>query len=787
MRHRPRPARDRGAPRCSLSASALGASPCSGGHRGIRAARPRAARGPATARPDDGGQGPARRAHPGRLLDGDRHPSQERRTADRRRAAPHRSAPRARPGSARRSTLPTQSDKTLSAVRPAAGRSGASSRSASSTGDRRSPRRRRLRDPRRDPAGRRHRRGAAGRHHRRPRPAAEHEQRQAADVGLDRPTCPTRVEAWGALDRLIWQDTDSRPARRATSSTALRGWVAGGGRLVIVGGTAGPSSLSAFPDDDPALPPDRRRPTSPPRPRWRAARRAPGRRDRPAGPRPATADRGPRARRASATDGVAAERPYGSGAVTIVGFDPTADWLDAARSVAEGLWRRLIPTRTRGGPVIGDDSQIVQAASQLPSLALPPIGGLIALLGGYILLIGPINYLVLRRLDKREWAWVTMPVLIVAFAVGAYGFGSLLRGSDLIVNEVAIVRGAPGATEGLAQVYLGVFSPTRGVVPAPRPGRGAPVLADQRRLPRRRHGGQPRRPAGRSGAASATSASASGRCGRSAPRRAVDVPLVQADLAARGRPPQGHRDERVERDALRRRPSSSAARSPSSPTSRPARRRPSTSPLQAGPDRPAALGQDRGPALLRRPAPGRRGRGPPVRAPHDRRPADLRPELGLHRASCPSDGPVILAWADRGAAAGRDRGPDARGAPATSCGSCRPTSRSAARPRSAATCCARTVIVDRRRVLQQGPVQHQLRARARPSWRTGRSPFDGTHRRPTQLAIGLQLRRHQARRRPASPIEPLPTIPEPCAASSRRRGCIQRRASTACPRSSCST
>jgi hypothetical protein len=55
-----------------------------------------------------------------------------------------------------------------------------------------------------------------------------------------------------------------------------------------------------------------------------------------------------------------------------------------------------------------------------------------------------------------------MPALIVAFAVGAYGFGTLLRGSDLIINEVAIVRGAPGATEGMAQAYFGVFSPTRG-------------------------------------------------------------------------------------------------------------------------------------------------------------------------------------------------------------------------------------------------------------------------------------------------------------------------------------
>src|SRR5438876_9181514 len=105
---------------------------------------------------------------------------------------------------------------------------------------------------------------------------------------------------------------------------------------------------------------------------------------------------------------------------------------------------------------------MVNAVSQLPALALPPIGGLLALLVGYIVLIGPINYLVLRRLDRREWAWITMPILIALFAVGACGFGSVLRGSDIIVHEVAIVRGALDATGGSAQVYFGLLSPTRG-------------------------------------------------------------------------------------------------------------------------------------------------------------------------------------------------------------------------------------------------------------------------------------------------------------------------------------
>jgi hypothetical protein len=275
-------------------------------------------------------------------------------------------------------------------------------------------------------------------------------------IGLQPSDLPDRVEAWGSLDRLVWQDVDSNQLT-PEQIKALRGWVAGGGRLIIAGGTAGPASLSAFPD---VLLPYRPTATTDIAPSSLVALLG----EVPTGAKDLPALSGKLAAgRALATVGaetVAAERGYGGGAVTLVGFDPTAKWL-AGTNAAEGLWRRLIPTRSTGTAGSGDDSQIVQAAAQLPNLALPPVGGLIALLVVYILLIGPINYLILKRIDRREWAWVTMPVLIIAFAVGAYGFGSLLRGTNVLVNEAAIVRGAPGATEGLAQTYLGVFSPTR--------------------------------------------------------------------------------------------------------------------------------------------------------------------------------------------------------------------------------------------------------------------------------------------------------------------------------------
>ncbi len=287
---------------------------------------------------------------------------------------------------------------------------------------------------------------------------------QAAIVPLGVADLPDRVEAWSAIDRLVWQDVDSQLTNRQLA--ALRGWLAAGGRLVVAAGTNGPSVLSGFPDD--ILP---YRPTAtvdvPPESVTGLIGQLPnGAKDLPA--LGGTLTRG----RALATSGdrvIAAEAPYGSGVVTILGFDPTTSWITDAKST-KSLWRRFLPPRSGSSVVSGDDGQMVNAVAQLPALALPPIGGLLGLLFGYILLIGPINYLVLRRLDRREWAWITMPVLIAVFAIGSYAFGAALRGLDVILNEVAIVRGAPDATEGTAQVYLGVFSPSRGTYQVDVPG-----------------------------------------------------------------------------------------------------------------------------------------------------------------------------------------------------------------------------------------------------------------------------------------------------------------------------
>jgi hypothetical protein len=277
---------------------------------------------------------------------------------------------------------------------------------------------------------------------------------------------PERIQAWSVLDRLVWQDADATQLTPGQLA-ALRTWVAGGGRLVIIGGTAGADALTGFPDE--LLP---YRPTGTLDIDPSVLRSVLG--TIPTGATTLTAYAGDLiAGRILATSGdrvVAADRRYGAGSVTLLGFDPTTSWIAAGDTVDTPLWRRLLPARTGGIVSLSDDSTIVSAVSNLPSLALPPIGGLLVLLFGYILLVGPVNYLVLRRLDRREWAWITVPALIAVFTVGSFGIGALLRGSDVIVHEVAIVRGAAGTDQATVQSYLGIFSPSRATFQVRVPG-----------------------------------------------------------------------------------------------------------------------------------------------------------------------------------------------------------------------------------------------------------------------------------------------------------------------------
>jgi hypothetical protein len=123
---------------------------------------------------------------------------------------------------------------------------------------------------------------------------------------------------------------------------------------------------------------------------------------------------------------------------------------------------RLLQQFGPGGPSEEELAGIMSGAlANIPSLEVPPAELLLGVIFGYIVLIGPISYVVLRRLDRRELAWITAPALVVVFSAGSYGIGTSMKGSQVIVNEIALVRTTTQGSAASVSTYAGIFSPTR--------------------------------------------------------------------------------------------------------------------------------------------------------------------------------------------------------------------------------------------------------------------------------------------------------------------------------------
>jgi hypothetical protein len=98
--------------------------------------------------------------------------------------------------------------------------------------------------------------------------------------------------------------------------------------------------------------------------------------------------------------------------------------------------------------------------SNLPSLDIPSVRALGILLILYIVVIGPVNFLLLKLKNKLHLAWVTIPALTVLFALGAFGLAYSLRGNDIMINKLSIID---LTRTGRANIdsYVGIFSPSQ--------------------------------------------------------------------------------------------------------------------------------------------------------------------------------------------------------------------------------------------------------------------------------------------------------------------------------------
>ena len=272
---------------------------------------------------------------------------------------------------------------------------------------------------------------------------------------------PAEARGWEALDVLVVADADTGQLSLAQRE-ALSAWVAGGGRLVIVGGLGFQRTLAGLAD----LTPVRARQTEAVRldalqeMAGGAGARVAG--EAPVAVGPLTGD----ARVALAQDGVplVAWRPLGYGRVDFFAPDPNLAPLNRWDGL-EAVWRSIL-ARGEARPAwaygfSGQWEYARQAVAAVPGITLPSVLQLSAFLALYVVLIGPVNYVVLTRLNRRELAWVTIPALIVLFSVVAYVTGFQLRGSRAILHRLAVVQSWEGSDLAQVDGLVGVWSPRR--------------------------------------------------------------------------------------------------------------------------------------------------------------------------------------------------------------------------------------------------------------------------------------------------------------------------------------
>ncbi len=268
---------------------------------------------------------------------------------------------------------------------------------------------------------------------------------------------PAAGPAWDALDLLVLNNVDA-VALEPAQLRALQGWLAIGGHLIVTGGpnwrktSAGLGDLLPVTVGGSISSPD-----------LSALSELTG---SAVGGGPFVVAQGTLrdGRTLLAQDDLLllARRREGLGQVDWLALDlalaPLRDW-----SGNDRLWGALLAAPDR---VPWDHSNIdVWAAREglanIPSLTLPSTLQMVAFLLVYTAIVGPINYFFLRRLQRRELAWLTIPIIILLFGGLAYFTGFQLRGGNVVLNRLSLVYGAAGADSARARTLLGLFSPNR--------------------------------------------------------------------------------------------------------------------------------------------------------------------------------------------------------------------------------------------------------------------------------------------------------------------------------------
>lgn len=280
----------------------------------------------------------------------------------------------------------------------------------------------------------------------------------AAFLSLD--DLPDIPAAWNALDAVILDDVDTS-ALSAAQREAMRAWVETGGVLAVTGGPGGPKTAAGVADLLPVTVNGTESVEA--LPVLESFTSIPLTTGGPYLLTSATLQQGELRLQQDGLPLLAAV-PLGAGQVFFLALDPKLAPLAGWPGTAQ-LWGQVADAAPDAAPWsrgIQDGYSAVSAVSVIPGLQLPSVWqlGLFALI--YTVIIGPVNYLILRRLDRRELAWVTIPALVLLFSALTYFTSFRTRGDAAVLNQMAVAQGQVGAGSARSQTVIGLYSPRRG-------------------------------------------------------------------------------------------------------------------------------------------------------------------------------------------------------------------------------------------------------------------------------------------------------------------------------------
>jgi hypothetical protein len=288
-----------------------------------------------------------------------------------------------------------------------------------------------------------------------------------ASLRLDQ--LPDHSAALDAADVIIFSGVDTSQLTQAQRN-AIESWVAGGGHLMLAGGPSAQLAFGGFTNILPSRAGVALVNTSPEALGGLATpaslfQLAPVPTQTIAVSRLQLDVPGARALAGSPETPLIVRRDFGRGLVDQLAFDPSLaplrDW-DGRSALFAALFNGRSGLSNDIGTRVEDDVEGAQTAASALEAASPPsafvVAGFFAL---YVLVIGPLNFLILRRFKRQAWAWLSIPAIVIAFTVLGLLTGFRLRGNNPQVHRLSVTLGDSAGDNARSYSLYGLFAPRR--------------------------------------------------------------------------------------------------------------------------------------------------------------------------------------------------------------------------------------------------------------------------------------------------------------------------------------